>query len=498
MPRESNMGLIVRNAGIDTFGTGINIIITFVASVIITRTIGAELFGKYSLSNSIFQVLGVFAVFGLNTGIVKMTSKYSARQDPQSVKGTLLSGIALAALISSVIAAIVVIISPLLAIKVFTKAEGIGLVLRIHIIGLPLYALMLVTNGYSQGLKTLKYTVIVELISRPAIRLVAIMLLFAAGLRLFGVVIGTVVAFGAAAAMAMYFAVKVSPFNFKATRARHVYSEIFVYSVPLVLTRFMTVIMARSNTILVGYFKDPTDTGFFGAVVQLSPFISLGLISFTKIFSPVIADLWERGQLDELRNTYKTVTKWVYSIGIIVFIILMVFAPGLLRVFGPDFASAATTLRLMAVGQVATTMVGPLGFFLAMTGRQKLNLVNAITLASVNLSLNVIMIPRWGIAGAGLATMTSLVAINIVRLIQVKRIYGFTPFRLDMLKPTAAAAAAGGIFYFLRVRFGWEDIPHTLIMSSACGVVYLGLLYLFGLREEKEILAEILRRRKRA
>jgi O-antigen/teichoic acid export membrane protein len=491
------MGLIVKNAGINTFGTGINIIITFIASVIITRTVGAELFGKYALSNSIFQLLGVFAVFGLNTGIVKLTSKYNARKDQPTVKGTLISGIVLTALISTVIAVVVVIISPVLATRVFTKAEGISLVLRIHIIGLPAYALMLVINGYSQGLKTLKYTVIVELISRPAIRVIAIAVLFALGLRLFGVVIGTVFALAVAAFMAFGLAVRASPFNFKLIHAKPVYNELFIYSIPLVLSRFMTVIMARSNTILVGYFKDPTSTGLFGAVVQMAPFVSLGLLSFTRIFSPVIADLWERGELDELRSTYKTVTKWVFSIGLPVFIVFMIFAPSLLRVFGPDFERAATTLRLMATGQVITTVVGPLGYLLAMTGRQKLNLANAIVLAAINVGLNLIMIPKWGIAGAGLATMISLLSINIVRLIQVKRIYGFTPFRRDIFKPAIAGAIAAAIFYLLRLQLGWEDVGRTLVLSAACVVVYAGLLYIFGLREEREILAEILKRRKR-
>jgi O-antigen/teichoic acid export membrane protein len=151
----------------------------------------------------------------------------------------------------------------------------------------------------------------------------------------------------------------------------------------------------------------------------------------------------------------------------------------------------------MAAGQIITTVVGPLGFFLAMTGRQKLNLANAIALAAINIVLNVIMIPRWGIAGAGMATSISLVIINAVRLIQVKRFYGFTPFRRDFLKPTLAAAVAAAVFYFLNLRLGWEDIGRTLVLCAACVTVYAGVLYLLGLREEKEILIEILRRRKR-
>jgi O-antigen/teichoic acid export membrane protein len=297
--------------------------------------------------------------------------------------------------------------------------------------------------------------------------------------------------------LAFYFARKASPFNFKRTHAKPVYNELFFYSLPLVFSRFMNVIMARSNTILVGYFRDPTSTGLFGAVVQLSPFVSLGLVSFTKIFSPVIADLWERGDLSELRSTFKTVSKWVFSVGLPFFIVFMVFAPSLLRVFGPDFERAATTLRVMSAGQIINVVVGPLGYLLAMTGRQKLNLANAIALAIINVTLNIVMIPRWGIVGAAMGTSIAVVLVNIVRVIQVKRIYGFTPFRPDMFKPALAAAVTGSIFYILRLRLGWEDIPRTLAMSAACFVVYGGLLYLLGLSEEMEILKEVLARRKR-
>ena len=40
-PKQSHMGLIVKNAGIDGVGTAFNILIMFASSVIITRTIGA-------------------------------------------------------------------------------------------------------------------------------------------------------------------------------------------------------------------------------------------------------------------------------------------------------------------------------------------------------------------------------------------------------------------------------------------------------------------------
>jgi O-antigen/teichoic acid export membrane protein len=273
-------------------------------------------------------------------------------------------------------------------------------------------------------------------------------------------------------------------------------NELFYYSLPLVFARFMNIIISRSNTILVGFFRDGTSTGLFTAAVTLSPFISLSLLSFGKIFAPIISELWEKGDVAELKRTFKTVTKWIFSLGFPVFLIFMLFAPSLLLVFGEDFALADTTLRLLALGQIVNAIVGPVGFVLSMTGRQKLNLVNSIGLAVLNVILNILLIPRYGIAGAALATSIALGLLNIVRVIEVKMIYGFTPFRWDLYKPALAGAITLGIFYFVKTRLVWEGIAHTLVLCAAFLIVYIVLLFLFGLKEEKQVLIEILRRRK--
>ncbi len=494
--KQSYIGLIVKNAGIDGIGTAFNIIIMFATSVVITRTIGADLFGKYSLSKSIFQVLAVFAVFGLNTGVVKLTSKYNAQGDARSVKGTLLSGMAITLGLSAAVVLAILVLAPFLASRVFENVDGIDLVLRVHFLGLPFFALMMIANSYTQGLKTLKYSALVELIARPLIRLVVILFLFLIGLKLFAVVFSSIISFFLAALLAFYFARKISPFDFAKTPARMVRGELFVYSLPLVLARFMNVTISRSNTILVGFFKDSTSTGLFGAAIMLSPFISLSLISFGKIFAPVISELWEKGEHIELENTFKTVSKWILSLGYPVFLIIMLFSPSLLLVFGPDFVKAGTTLRLLAVGQMINSAVGPAGSMLSMTGRQKLNMVNSIGLAALNIILNIILIPRHGIAGAALATTVALGLLNVVRVIEVKILYGFSPFRRDLYKPLLSGTITFVLFYLLKAHLGWEDIARTLVLCGAFLIVYIMLLFLFGLREEKQVLLEILRRRK--
>lgn len=493
---QSELGLIIKNAGLDVFGQAFNIIFSFGASVIITRTIGPKLFGTYSLANSIFQVLCILAVFGISRGVVRLTSKYMALGDTDRVKGTLVSSVVLTSIFSIALVGVTAIAAPSVARRFYSQVADLDMALRIYMIGLPFFTLMLVFNGYTQGFKTLKPSVVVEMIVRPVARLIFILILFLAGLRLFAVVVGGVGAIAVAAVVAFLFAVRVSPFDFRKTRANGVANELFFYSLPLVLANFMNVLISRSNIMISGYYLDSETVGILSATLVLSPFVSISLMSFSKIFAPIISELWETGNRVGLMTQFKTVSKWVFTLSLPVFCAYLLFAPGILNIFGDDFTRGATALMILALGQIVNAVVGPIGFILTMTGRQKLNLVNSISLAGSNVALNLILIPRYGMNGAALATTLSLAATNILRVIEVKILYGFTPFRYDLVKPIAAGAVTSAVFYFLSRHFQWTGIPHTVGLCIAFAGLYIVILYGLGLREEREVLTEILKRKK--
>jgi O-antigen/teichoic acid export membrane protein len=493
--KKSELGLIVRNAGLDVFGQGFNIVFAFAASVVVTRTVGPEIFGKYSLANSIFQLLGILAVFGLSGGVVRLTSKYMALRDYGRVKGTAVSGVLFTTLFSLGLIALTLVAAPAVSRKLYSHVAGLDLVLRVYVIGLPFYAVMTILNGYTQGLKTLKPGVIVEMVVRPVARLALILILFLAGYRLFAVVLGSMGGFVCAAAAAFVFAIKASPFDLRRTPKTGVGQELFFYSLPLVLAQFMNVLISRSNVMISGHFLDSETVGVLSATLVLAPFVSMSLLSFSRILAPVISELWEKGDRAGLMRHFKIVSKWIFTLSLPVFCLYALFAPGLLGIFGGEFATGANALKVLAIGQIVNAIVGPIGFILTMTGRQKLNLVNSILVAASNIALNILLIPRYGIMGVAMATTLAITSINLLRVIQVKVLYGFTPFRHDLYKPLAAGAATTALFYLINRYLGWTGIPHTIALCIAFAAVYLVLLYGLGLAEEREVLKEILKRK---
>lgn len=489
MSGRSNLAHIARHAGFDAVGSVISMIVMFVSSVVITRTIGADLYGKFSIANNVLMVGSVIALFGIEVGVMKITSKYIAKNIPALVLGALKGGIVFAGLISLGITIAVYVLAPQIASGIFPNVEGIIWVLRAQIIALPFLALMTVINHYTMGFKTLKYNVLIELISRPIVRLGLILFMFRLGLRLEAVIYGTVLSFVVAMTLSATSAIRISKRAFGQMTSQPVTRELLTYSVPIALAHIAGIVTANLNTLIVGHFKNSVDTGLFSIAAQLSLYVSISLLSFARIFSPVASDLWERQRIDELGDTLKTVSKWIFTLGLLVFTVVLLFAPSILMIFGKDFVPGAKAFRILAAGQIMNTAGGLIGYLLPMTGRQKLNLVNCYIFAAIALVLTILMTPVWGIAGTALATSISALVSNVVRIIQAKLLYGFTPFSKDFLIPVVAGSITGLILYVVDRGINLTSTTMgTIAICLAATAIYGFLLYKLGFKQEKDIL----------
>ena len=77
---------------------------------------------------------------------------------------------------------------------------------------------------------------------------------------------------------------------------------------------------------------------------------------------------------------------------------MIVFSQTLLSVFGPGFAQAQTVMVILGSSMLIATLVGPVDVVLLMAGKSSWNLLNTMVAVVVNVVLNLILIPRYGIS----------------------------------------------------------------------------------------------------
>ncbi|HEX8132053.1 MAG TPA: polysaccharide biosynthesis C-terminal domain-containing protein, partial [Actinomycetes bacterium] len=250
-----------------------------------------------------------------------------------------------------------------------------------------------------------------------------------------------------------------------------------------------------ADTLLLGLLGNSGQVGVYNVATRLVQLATFVMVPINAAFSPRIADLYQRGRMDRLRHTYGLAASWIVRLSLPAFVLLVVFPRDLLALFGRGFAAGAAVTVILATGKFIDAATGPCGLMLNMTGRPKLNLLNNLAGLVLNVVLNVVLIPRYGIVGAAAAWAISLAVINGSRMLQVWLSMRMVPFEAAAGKGLVAAVAAFAAAVAVRQTLGRPT--QLLVGAAVIATVYLLALRLQGLSaEDRLVLGALLRRRR--
>ncbi|HEX5378155.1 MAG TPA: oligosaccharide flippase family protein [Phenylobacterium sp.] len=207
--------------------------------------------------------------------------------------------------------------------------------------------------------------------------------------------------------------------------------EAMTRSLPLAGTVLATLATPWIMTLFLARFADAADVGIFRVGVQFSLLLSFLLTAVETGMSPQIAALHSQGKLHDLLGATKQMTLLLVVLGGVPSMILIVFAPQLLSLLGPEFPAGATAMRILLAGQVLKLLSGPVGSYMVMTGLGRMSLWNAVNSAIVVLVLCALLIPLMGIEGAAIAGAMSTVVRYFTATVVLWRVHGiFLPLGL--------------------------------------------------------------------
>ncbi len=155
--------------------------------------------------------------------------------------------------------------------------------------------------------------------------------------------------------------------------------ELFLFSLPLLLTNALSIIIIQIDTLMLGYFKTASIVGLYNAAHPISQLINIFLLSLVFIYVPVTSQLYSKNLMNEIRRNYKILTKWITSATFPFFLIIFLFPEAVLKVlFGSEYvqASVALALQILALGMFIHVFLGPNASTLIVIGRTKLNLMD--------------------------------------------------------------------------------------------------------------------------
>lgn len=476
-------------AGLVFSGRAVSVVIKYATQVVLARLLNASGFGIYSLGLGLYQIAHLVPILGLQTGSVRFVSRYRALGEAARLKGALQQSLWLPFIAGSLLAALLVYLAPTIAEDVMGN-PSLTPAIRIFGVALPFGAGMMAAAYATTGLKDVRYQVATTDFAQPVLNLGFAVILVGLGFGVTGAAVGWLLSVVASFGIVAVFIRRIwKDFSLQNVRSTWEPTTLLGYSLPLMMSALSWTTILWMDVLFLGYFRPAADVGVYRAASQTALLMTVLLTSLGTIFSPMIAELHEKAEHQRLAALFSTSTLWSFMLTLPLFLLFIVSGDGVLSIFGPEFIAGFGALIILSVAQLINAGSGSLHFMLSMSGHPYKVLAGDAVVLVVNIVLNLLFVPKWGMHGAALATAISIVILNLLRGLQVYGALRMQPYTKRFLQPILAAVPAGLAGLTARTYLMPEaSLLNVLVLGAGMAVVYFLCVAIQGLDDQDHLI----------
>lgn len=182
----------------------------------------------------------------------------------------------------------------------------------------------------------------------------------------------------------------------------------------------LIILNAQTDFLLLGLLGTPEDLGLYKVAMQIGLLSGFVYTALNMIAMQRFAHLLASGAHDELQSNATFLARLAFLGALPLPIVFWIWGETFLRVtFGSGFEDALTPIMWLLGLQLLNAGAGFAHSALVMAGREVSVLPLTILCVALNAGLCVLLIPRFGIAGAAMSSFVSLGFWNILLMIKV-------------------------------------------------------------------------------
>ena len=423
-PKNSLKQRLIKGAagtlGLRVAATGLN----FVTGIMLARLLGVESFGIYTYAFTWTQLLTLGATLGLDKLVVREFAVYKTKSSWGLMRGLLHWANRMVLVASCGLIALAIVIAWNLNMQANPEqfwAFCIAMLLT------PVETLRNLRLGAMRGLNKILMGLVPEWIVAPLLLLIlsgcAYLLL---GDRLTAVWVVSIRIF--AAAITLIIGVRllsqIMPDDIKQATPQYLGKTWLYSALPFVFIGSMYIINSRTDILMLGALKGTQAVGIYFAVSRGAQLIDFVTNAANTVLAPNLASLYAEGKNEQIQRILIQSSRIVSLTSLPIIIGLIIFGSWYLSLFGSEFTQGKNALIVLCVGQIVNVATGSVGLLLNMTGNERHTSISRAGSTILNIILNALLIPQWGIVGAAVATASSSILMSIENTFWVRKKLG--------------------------------------------------------------------------
>jgi O-antigen/teichoic acid export membrane protein len=482
---------LIANAMFNALGQAFAIVLAFVATPYLVHHLGEELYGLIALVGTIAGFAGLLNL-GIGTALAKFVSELYWKRDFQRIGELFQSALGVVLVGGGAACALLIVYRRDLAAAFIhassRAAQFVTFALFVAAFGVLLSLASRPFGAILMGVQRFDLTNLLS-VSNAAVWYVGAMIVLALGFSARAVLIVDLAGSVGLLAVSVILARRLIPGLHLRPRLRVAdLRYLFGFSAYVILTAVSSLLVHRFDSVLVAYFLPISAVTFYVVPYALAQKTWKGVGVVTSVILPTASELSAMREHSKLQELYLRATRVVLIAAAPVTLVLLA-APGpVLRYWiGKDFAlHSALVMRLLAAGFFVNILAHVPYVVAQGIGRPQIATKNSVLNAVVNVTLFVVLIPRFGIVGAASGFLASEIIVMPLLICEVNRLVHvrwLTLISKAYLRPLACGAAAFAALWLVR---GYIDSLAKLLIAAALAVGLYGVLAFVGALDYKE------------
>ena len=479
------MHRVVRGGALGIAGIVAGALLNLVLVYVVTRELHSRGAGIFFESIALFSILSTVTAFGADTGFVRTVSRYKALDLVHDIRRLLIVGFLPVVVLSTLAAAAVALWAPDLVDLLLHDDDGdTARYLRLLAPFIPFATVGWVCLAAARGFGSMLAYVSLESVGKPLLRPALALAAIAAGLGAGAIAIAWAIPVAIQLPIALWIvAVLVRRAERDAGIAsesshrplREIAVEFWRFSLARGVASIFQVSVMWLDVLLVGAMLGPAEAGVYAVVSRLTLAGRLTLEAIRLAIAPEMSALLARGDNDGAGRLYRVAAVWTIAPSWPAYVLLFIFAPVVMRIFGADFTEGTLALQILSASMLFNLGTGEVTTVLLMGGKSSWNLFNNSVSLALNVTLNLLLIPRLGIEGAAIAWTLSILWDNIAPLVQLGVLMRIRLFGRAYFHAVAYPIACYGGFG-LGARWLLGESAGALLAAAVAGTAAYGAL----------------------
>lgn len=458
-------------------GNALGRFIGFFLFPIYTRALTQADFGAQDLVFTAVTIISYFLILGLDSGTARHYYDAETSADREKILSTWLW---FELLISIPICALFIIFAQPVCALIFNDG-ALAPFFRLGMATLPFTLVAAITSlTLRLTFQSKKFSIIsaagVLIQALAAVYLVAIL-----RMGVMGVFLANMIASVFRAVLGVGFTYK----HFRLVFSKLWLKPMLAFGLPLVPASLSLWVLNYSNRYFLVRLATLSDVGLFAVGVRISSVVTFVISAFQTAWGPFAYSLIKDERL--AKRTYSRVLTYFLLVSSLATVSLAIFAREAVLVLAtPVYESSASLVPWLCYGSIAWGAVYIFCIGYGIAKKSYHTTIATVLAAIVNIGLNFLLIPRWGITGAAASTMLGNLMALIYSHYAAQRYFSvdYEFRRVFTLVSVATITIAGGVFID-RALPSWS--PEILLYKIPLYAVFVASLFIFGIISREEV-----------